>query len=483
MPGKLPEPASPEGSEIVAATLNKSYSELGLSLPLGFQRLLDPERLITTTGHQLTLFGGAAFLHYKTITTIAAAKRLEAETGKPVVPVFWLASEDHDFDEVKSVWGGSKKHIWQHSDSLSKFPVGAMSLGGIREVFEDWVGDMPAYPEMGDFEEMRKSILDSVGRGESYAQLFTRWMHGWYGDYGLVVLDGSDPALKELASGLFAAELKGEGVALDVKQNAPAFVRDVNLFYSPPDSPRVGIIKTSDGQMMAGEVVLNSEGENWENWCDSNAADLSPSVLLRPLYQELLLSNAAVVVGPGEMGYWKQLSSALDLPTLILRNHTLVLDAKTGSVAEEMGWDLRKGWWTEDDFIRAFVDGVLQKDHETSLALIKSNPEHAYRTLKSLGVEDYALLDALCESGPRLRKASKTAVKKIRQSIKASYSDRVDEISGAAQSLFKLGSPQDRWANLHALSSRFGGFNNLVGKLVENSYSNGGVMQVVEEEF
>lgn len=487
MPGKS-KLWSPAVAEVVVKTLNNSYSEMGLELPEGFEKLFNPDVAIITTGHQLTICGGPAFLHYKTITTIAAAKRLQKETGKPVVPVFWLASEDHDFEEVSSVRGDTAKHVWKHSDYLKKLPVGAMSLDGIAEVFDDWVADMPDYLVQKDFHQMRSCIDESVRRNESYAQLFTRWMHDGYGDLGLVILDASHPDLKSLASGLFTSELNGVGISSVLRQNSPAFVRDVNLFYSPPGSPRVGIIKTSQGQVMAGETVLNPGGESWESWCNSNAASLSPSVLLRPLYQELLLPNAIVVVGPGEMAYWKQLQAAFEysnivMPTVLLRNHTLVVDAKAGAVVSELGWNVSKGWWTEDDFIRAYVEGILQKDHGTTLDQIKTDPSRAVIVLLALGIEDIVLHDALKASGSKLRKASKTAVKKIRQTIKAQHSPMIDRVSSAALSIYRNGSPQDRWANFHALSSRLGGFKSLMGKLVENSYSQGGLMQVVEEEF
>jgi bacillithiol biosynthesis cysteine-adding enzyme BshC len=473
---------------VLKRVLKSNYSALGLKLPQGFEKLNSSDRTFVTTGHQLTLCGGAAFLHHKIITTIAAARRQEKETGRAVVPVFWLASEDHDFEEVRWVRGGSEKHIWEHEGFSKKHPVGTMSLDGLRDVFENWVGDMPSYPCSDDFQEMRSSLQEAERNGESYSQLFTRWLHGWYGEFGLVVLDASHPNLKSLASELFASEISGNGIFSAVEQNSPAFVRDVNLFYSPPNSPRVGIIRSSEGQVIAGDEILNPQGEDWGRWCKANAESLSPSVLMRPLYQELLLSNSTVVVGPGEMNYWKQLKRAFEhsqiaLPRVLLRNHILVVDAEAGSVAEKLNWDLSQGWWTQDDFIRSFVEGVLKETHRTSLEELKTDPAKASRILLELGIKNLELQNALKEKGPKLRKASKTAVKKIRQSIKSRHVGDIDKISRAALKLFREGAPQDRWANFHALSSPFGGFRTLVGKLVENSYSEGGIMQVLEEEY
>ena len=96
---------------VVVGTLREQYSSLGLELPKGFECIESPNVTTVTTGHQLQLFGGPAFLHYKTITTIRKARELSSEES-PVIPVFWMASEDHDFEEISWAYGNTSKHRW-----------------------------------------------------------------------------------------------------------------------------------------------------------------------------------------------------------------------------------------------------------------------------------------------------------------------------------------------------------------------------------
>jgi uncharacterized protein YllA (UPF0747 family) len=89
----------------VCQVLEQQYRHLNLPLPAGLSKFREDGVRTVTTGHQLQIAGGPAFLHYKTITAIRLARQIEKETGEKVVPVFWLASEDHDFKEVSWVNG------------------------------------------------------------------------------------------------------------------------------------------------------------------------------------------------------------------------------------------------------------------------------------------------------------------------------------------------------------------------------------------
>ena len=124
---------------LVVKTLRHQYSSLDLDPPQGFEKLDSPAVTTVTTGHQLQLFGGPAFLHYKTITAIRKAHQLSTPES-PVVPVFWLASEDHDFEEIRCVYGRSTKHCWS-ADSRSRM-IGSLSLEGLLDTFKSWSEDL-----------------------------------------------------------------------------------------------------------------------------------------------------------------------------------------------------------------------------------------------------------------------------------------------------------------------------------------------------
>jgi bacillithiol biosynthesis cysteine-adding enzyme BshC len=464
-------------NEEVKSTLcdvvEKQYTNLGLAIPSGLIKIRMEGVSTVTTGHQLQIAGGPAFLHYKTITTIRLARKIEEDTGKKVVPVFWLASEDHDFKEVSWVNGDMDKHVWSSPVEESKLPVGRLPLHGVKECLESWGGDMGQGFEdiKSDIKSINECYELSNKNGESYSELFRRWMHLWYGDTELIVLDADSPKLKALASGLFSEEFTENGISEGVRKTsneliengfkATAHIRDVNLFYMPDGESRVGIIKDDVGGFRAGEIVLNKSGLDWRKWCEENAEKLSPGVLLRPIYQELLLPNLRVVVGPGELSYWKQLDGAfklkeIEMPGLHLRDHVLVLDNEMKTHALEVGWSFENGWWDESEWVRKWIESKLpskSKDVDVALVEIKQLIQDASSTV------DSTLMGAATASAIGMQKIWQAQQKKINKAIRRQNTDKIQAISRSALRIFKNNSPQDRYMNFHHLASQLGGFN------------------------
>jgi len=246
----------------------------------------------------------------------------------------------------------------------------------------------------------------------------------------------------------------------------------VNLFFQKGDGERVGIVKNGDG-FLAGKTVINSEGEDWGAWCKKNAEFLSPGVLLRPLYQELLLSNSHVVLGPGELGYWKQLEGAfrireIVMPVLHLRDHVLVLSEELLSNAAQVGWSIEKGWWGEEEWKKVWVEGQMP----TGIADLVDKLSDFKRLSVEVAVgTDSTLEGAALASGATMDKALGNLLKKIGKAIKRKNEQFLNDLSSSALKISSKGSPQDRYMNFHILSRDVGGFFKLRNLLLELDYS------------
>ena len=463
---------------VVCDVISEQYLEVGMSLNGRLEKLRDLESSTVTTGHQLQICGGPAFFHYKIITTIRLAKKLEKESGRGVVPIFWLASEDHDFMEVSWVNGESEKFVWSTHLENSKLPVGKFTLEGLEEVVSDWGANGV---DLMESESVMLELQKAKANGEKYVHLFRRWLELWYGDTELLVLDASHPKLKKSAASLFAQEFIGSGIAKAVLKTTEdlklrgfkvgTHIRDVNLFFQNGDGERVGIVKNGDG-FLAGKTVINSEGEDWGVWCQKNAEFLSPGVLLRPLYQELLLSNSHVVLGPGELAYWKQLEGAFQMreivmPVLHLRDHVLVLSEELLSQAAQVGWSIEKGWWSEMEWIKVWVEGRMPSE--------MTDLDKKLSDLKSLSVEvavgtDPTLEGAALASGATMDKAFGNLYKKIGKAIKRKNGSFLNQLSNSSRKISSKGSPQDRYMNFHILSRDVGGFFKFRNLLLDSDY-------------
>lgn len=283
--------------------------------------LAEPDTLVVTTGQQPGLLGGPLYTLHKTVGVIALARWLQQTTGVRVVPVFWIASEDHDWAEVNQAWLSYTEQVRYAGESGGA--VGRHVLG----------------PEIAALAEAHP-LLRAWRPGRTWAETFAASWYELFAEQGLLVLDADRPSLKRVAEGLFARELAERPTEAAVQASTAALEaagyaaqilpRPINLFYLT-DTGRHRLTFTG------GTYGAEGYARQW------NAAEIraelaahperfSPNVVLRPLYQELLLPNVAYLGGWAEVQYWAQLSGAFALhgvpmPVVYPRPQALVLPA------------------------------------------------------------------------------------------------------------------------------------------------------------
>lgn len=353
---------------LVQRRVRMQYEEAGLAVPGQLASLDSPEVRTVTTGHQLCLAGGPAFTYYKIRTAITLADRLSAAWGQPVVPVFWLASEDHDFDEVRRLWDGTQWRQWTPPNPVGG-PVGRVSSDGLVSAMAEWLEAVS--PSAGD-----RVVLENPGR--NLADAMRRWVHGQFGPDAMVVVDGDDPELKASFAEHMGREIKASIVHDAVtRRNAvlagggwspQVHVRPCNLFHLTP----------------GGRHRLERKDQGWhtasgQHWPDDAAlldalerdpAAFSPNALLRPVYQSFLLPDVAVVGGLAEVAYWLQLPGAyahfgVEQPALVPRDGAVVLPRKWAGLMVRSGVtisDLNRPWaaWEAQWVNRSSVPDVRE---------------------------------------------------------------------------------------------------------------------------
>ena len=280
--------------------------------------------LTITTGHQLMVCGGTVFFEAKVLGAIALAQAASKELGKEVVPVFWMASEDHDFEEIASFRIGEHQFTWRQPDA--KGPVGYLPTQDLADQLSAWLEQVPLNEAQKKLVQPR---LKAYREGKNLAEATRQWVRQWAEGLGLLVLDGQDMALKGQAAPLWNAEMGGQystliqaqtDVLVEQGYKAQVFPREINLFD----------LRDGDRQRF----------EQSDPECPYFY--VSPNALMRPLYQEWLLPNLAYVGGGGELAYWLQLGSAFEklgrpMPLLYLRNSVLIQDSKLTKNLKKLG--------------------------------------------------------------------------------------------------------------------------------------------------
>ncbi len=274
------------------------------------EKLLDHNCYTVVTGHQLCLFTGPIYFIYKILHVIKQCEELNKTYPEHrFVPVYWMASEDHDFEEIKSISIFGKTLNWESNQAGA---VGRMNLSGIPEVLDGF----KHFFSNNTANEIDKLIQEF--NGKTYGEAFFRFVHSMFAEYGLVILDGDEREFKQAfvpfmkneiqTSFSFEAVNRVNRRLEERKYKIPVNPREVNLFYLS-DNKRERIIPNAK-KFIVGEKEL-SEKEIID-LIDIEPEAFSPNVILRPLYQEFLLPNLCYVGGVGELSYWLQLKGVFE---------------------------------------------------------------------------------------------------------------------------------------------------------------------------
>lgn len=297
--------------------------------------LKDPNTFTLVTGHQLNLFSGPLYFIFKIVSIINLAKQLKKQfPNKTFVPVYWMATEDHDFDEINHFYIGDKKISW---DVESAGPVGRKSTDLMGEVYEDFLKVLGNSKNAQKLKTLFKNTyLNHVNLADA-----TRYLvNELFGEYGVVIADGDDPILKQQFSPFAEKELLHQysiksimetNSFLEEHYKIQVNPREINLFYIE-DNLRERII-LENGVYTINNTSIRFSREEILNELKNNPQKFSPNVILRPLYQEAILPNLSYVGGGGELAYWFQLKqvfavSEIVFPILLLRNSALITSKK-----------------------------------------------------------------------------------------------------------------------------------------------------------
>lgn len=449
----------PEHSrQLLADALQGQYAGMKGRMPAEVEeniRLLRSDNTFTvTTGHQLNILTGPLYFIYKIITTINLAKELKANyQGLNFVPVYWMATEDHDFEEINFInfYGGKLR--W---DNDLKGAVGHMPPFGMGRVLDE--------------------LEEHLGPGENAAELLEIFRTGYhehdnladatrcivnslFGDEGLVIIDGDDAKLKRSMISHFKSDLlehkANEAVAASSKALAEMYFdqvypREINLFYLKP-----GLRERIERK---GEqwLVLNSDisftREELMQELEEHPERFSPNVVLRPLYQEVILPNLAYIGGGGEIAYWLQLKdmfaqAGITFPMLFLRNSVLWISQKWQNRMADIGLQTEALFQPLHELQNAFakrgapVDPELESYYEKLAGIFDELEEVAKLTEKSM-------LGAVNAQRAKQLNGLENLRKKLLRAEKRRNATDMEKIERIHQALFPNGGLQERHDNL-----------------------------------
>ncbi len=439
---------------ILVSVLQKQYEKLTVSaLTSENIELLKLENTFTiTTGHQLNLFTGPLYFLYKIISTINLTKELKAAyPDKNFVPIYWMATEDHDFDEINYFNFKGKKFRW-NKESFG--PVGRLSTEGLSEVLNVFKAELGIGQNAV---ELANLFEDAYLKHENLADATRFLANAIFGSYGLVILDADDPQLKKAFVPYVKEELLHQTSHQKVAETARLLSdykiqvnpREINLFYIENDlRERIilsdNIYHINHTEIKFTEETLLAELENFPE-------KFSPNVIMRPLYQEVILPNLCYIGGGGELAYWLELksfftSSKITFPVLLLRNSAVLATEKQAKKADKLGLT-----WS-DLFLKQFdlTDKIIKRESGFTLDFSEQKKflQAQFNLLREIALQtDASFVGAVNAQEKKQMEGLNKLEKRLIKAEKKQHADKLRRITDLQNELFPNQGLQERVAN------------------------------------
>lgn len=423
---------APENRNILVQVLQEQHASLGkiqAAVKDNIQALNDENTFTVTTGHQICLLTGPLYFIYKIASAVKLTQELQMKfPEKRFVPVYWAATEDHDFEEIRSVFINGSSYSWQPIGAVSG-ATGRISTEGIETFFDEM---KLAEGEKLTFNKIYRLLKKAWTESPNLSLAIRKAVHDLFGHLGVVSIDADDVRLKRMALPWLEKELKTGFAYKEVKYTSEQLLeskykpqiepREINLFYLK-DNLRERIIYENGRWFVNNTDFFFSENE-LENELHTYPERFSPNVVLRPLYQETILPNLAYVGGAAEIAYWLQLksvfdSAGIDYPVLVPRDGFMFCLRKDWERIQKLGFEINAMLLKPHINVRAYVErtqgSTLSVENElTELRAVFDGLKKRYENCDNGAVKSFSASEAkLAKELEKLeKKAKRCAAKK-----------------------------------------------------------------------
>lgn len=459
--------------DTLVATLEKQYSAAKLKSP-ALDLLKSDNTFTITTGHQVCLYTGPLYFFYKIITAINTCKTLKATyPGRDFIPVYWMATEDHDFEEANHFFLPSGKIEWESGQGGA---VGRMNTVGMKQVAEELEEHLGIGYTSG---ELTRLFTEAYVEHATISEATRYLVHHIFGAYNVLVIEADDPELKKLAVPAFRHELEESPSAAAMKHTDKALAEEgyslqvspheVNLFYLETQL-RERIEKNESGDFEIAHTKTRFKRNELLSELSAHPERFSPNVILRPLYQEIILPNLAYIGGGGELAYWFQLKGVFEafevpFPILMLRNSVMVVDKDIREAMEKLGIDVKDvfspGQELEDQLVLAETSESMELDDE------RERLEHLFDEMADrLGEINPDLRKSVGSGHARADRIVRNLEKKMMRAERKKQEILINRLSKVRQSLMPRNGLQERNMNFAPFYLSYG--KAFVESLIEN---------------
>lgn len=453
---------------ILAEALHNQYKNFDASAKTeeNIELLKLKNTFTVTTGHQLNLFTGPLYFLYKIISTINLAEELsEKFTNKNFVPVYWMATEDHDFEEINYFNFEGKKVKWSRNFGREGGgAVGRFSTNGLEEVLEVFKTQLGTSKNAIFLEKL---FSNGYLQHNNLADATRFIANELFKEYGLLIVDGDDKKLKELFTPIVKDELENKTsfteVAKTIEKLAENYKiqvnpREINLFYLG-DTFRERII-FEDGIFKVNNTNITFSKAEILKEVDQNPLAFSPNVIMRPLYQEVILPNLCYIGGGGEMAYWFQLKEYfktvdIPFPILLLRNSVQIVSHKQQKKLDNLQISFEELFLNQHTLLskKVIENSTIKVDFDEKINYLKTQ----FTTLQEVAKKtDVSFVGAVNAQEKKQIKGLENLKKRLLKAEKRRQKDLVERITTLQNKLLPNQSLEERQRNFSEFYLEYG---------------------------
>jgi bacillithiol synthase len=473
----------PGSREVLVRELKKQYGDLLKDkVAKNIDALLSADTFTVVTAHQPNILTGPLYFIYKILHAIRLAEQLQTSLSSyKFVPVYYMGSEDADFDELGHIYLDGKKLSW---DTKQTGAVGRMKIdASFLQLINAAEGQLAVLPFGKEIMDLVKTVFK---KGVLVQDATFQLVNALFAEYGLVVLIPDNAELKKQAIPVFEDDIFNQ-VPSDIvgktveKIHAASYKvqanpREINLFYLD-EGIRERIVKKDDKYTVQNTSREFSEAE-LKKELKEHPERFSPNVILRGIFQEIILPNVAFIGGGGEIAYWLQYGDMfahykVPFPVLVLRNSFLFVEKAWQEKINRLGFTTEDFFLTGQELLNLLV--VRESKNETKLNGSLTQVEQLYESFKKqAGAVDTTLLRHVDALKIKAVHHLQELEKKMLRAEKRKFTDQQRQIYTIQSKLFPGNGLQERYDNVLYYYAKWG--KEFIAQLYQHSLS-------LEQEF
>ncbi|MGE8079310.1 bacillithiol biosynthesis cysteine-adding enzyme BshC [Peribacillus loiseleuriae] len=477
----------------LADSIEKYMEKYSLSIPVkeNIEAFRKEDSVVVIGGQQAGLLTGPLYTIHKVISIIKLAEEQEKALGKKVIPVFWIAGEDHDLAEVNHVY--TLKNGIREKNTYPFYHPFKLMITDIEldiETAQSWVSEIiETYGETDFTNKLLADTNEVIKRSTTFVDFFACLIHNWFHDFGLLMIDAADPELRKLESEFFAMFIdKAEAITkavhsqqsfmqqsgykrmIEIQENA------ANLFYYDSEKKDRILLEVDNGIFSGKNEGISFTQQELHECSRVTPERLSNNVVTRPIMQEMLFPVLAFISGPGEIAYWAELKQAFELfsmkmPPIVPRLNITIIERGIATDLNEVGLNLEtvltKGTKSaQSQFLHSVKDDTIEVlFHEMKAKL---NESHELFTERAISLDKG--LDPLLQKNRKFIEQQLDFIYgKMNESSRKKHEVVLNKYQRIENSLFPFDAPQERLWNIFYYLNKYG--TDFINELVQQPYT------------